>query len=279
MSDAAKKISRGWCFTLNNYTSCEHAELLGAESVYLCIGEEVGESGTPHLQGYIYFRTEKSLRQCRLLSDRAHWEIARGSPEDNLAYCSKDGKFEERGQIPMSKKRKAKASGDAEIERWDNARKAAKTGDFESIPSDIYLRYYRTLKEIAKDNMPKPGDAADLTGVWIYGPAGCGKSRSARELYPGAYFKMCNKWWDGYQSEEHVIIDDLDKKHDVLGHHLKIWADRYSFLAETKGGAIHIRPKTIVVTSQYSIDEIWEDQETRDALKRRFAVTEMVPIL
>ena len=56
----------GWCMTLNNYTEEQRVALLATECTYVIMGEEVGEQGTPHLQGFLRFKTEKSLKQMKL---------------------------------------------------------------------------------------------------------------------------------------------------------------------------------------------------------------------
>ena len=61
------------------------------------------------------------------------------------------------------------------------------------------------------------------------GPIVTGKSRYVREKYPDAFIKDANKWWDGYNGEEVVIIKDIDKYDIKLGRHLKLWGDHYSF--------------------------------------------------
>lgn len=266
---------RSVCFTLNNYNEAELTKLSGVESCpvrYLCYGKEVGDSGTPHLQGFAYGDGQRSLSWWKsTISPRAHIEATKGTVDQAVDYCRKDGDFVEWGDKPVSAKRR----GELEVQRWDSVRDAAKAGKMDDIPSDIYVRYYRTLKEIGKDHMCRPPDAEGLTGTWLWGPAGCGKSRKAREDAPAAYLKMCNKWWDGYQGEDDVIVDDVDKGHSALGHHFKIWADRYAFLAESKGSAIAIRPKRIIITSQFAIEQIWDDEETCAALLRRFTVVYM----
>lgn len=259
-----------WVFTLNNPSDLEWESFCDWEVTYMVVGREHGEQGTEHAQGFVIWSKKKSLAACKKMSGRAHWEISRGSNEQASEYCKKEGEFEEFGTMPDAAVNGAKA----EQERWEAAKLAAQVGKFDDVPADIYFRYYRTMKEIAKDHMSKPADADGVTGVWLYGEPGVGKSRKARLDYPDAYLKMQNKWWDGYQGQDHVILDDFDSKE--LGHLLKIWADRYSFLAETKGGAIHIRPLVICITSNYSIDELWHaDEQMARAIKRRFRITHM----
>lgn len=84
------------CFTLNNYTEEEYKQLIEMECKYLVIGKEVGEEGTPHLQGYIEFKTPKRFSTLKNINQRIHWEERRGTAKQASEYCKKEGNFIER---------------------------------------------------------------------------------------------------------------------------------------------------------------------------------------
>jgi hypothetical protein len=55
------------------------------------IGKEVGEQGTPHLQGYVEFGSPKTFNTVKLiLGQRSHLEKAKADRAANIEYCSKD---------------------------------------------------------------------------------------------------------------------------------------------------------------------------------------------
>lgn len=258
--------ARDYCFTLNNYTQ-EHIQLLEElDCAYVVYGKEVGESGTPHLQGYVRFPTPRTVSSVIKKIKGAHIEIKKGTFEQAIAYCKKDGDVYERGVAPMTKEQK----GDCNKRRHEDAFQAAKDGRFDDIPADLRTRFYGTYKKIREDHLPKPEPLTELQNEWCYGPTGTGKSRSAQEMYPDAYLKKANtKWWDGYIDQEVVIIDDFDKYHVQLGYELKIWLDHYPFQAERKGGSMDIRPKKIIITSNYHPADIWDDNRTLEPVLRR----------
>lgn len=96
------------------------------------------------------------------------------------------------------------------------------------------------------------------------------------------------KWFDGYNGQKMIIIDDLDKyTAHQLGHSIKLWADRYPVTAESKGATIPLQHEVLVVTSNFTIEEAFSaDQEkatsmqttkasvTIEAIKDRFIVRE-----
>lgn len=103
--------AKNWCFTLNNFNEddLERIEdigrLIGSQVEgngieYLVIGKETGESGTPHLQGFIQFTKKKRMNQVKdLISTRLHAEVMRGTATQASFYCKKDGDFVEWGRL------------------------------------------------------------------------------------------------------------------------------------------------------------------------------------
>ena len=172
----------------------------------------------------------------------------------------------------MSRQRK----GEMEKERWIVAVEAAQEGRFEEIPRDIYLRLLNNCHKLAVMHQKPIPNLLECCGRWVFGDSGTGKTYAVERVAPVHYKKMCNKWWDGYQGEEDVVIEDFDIVHEALGHHLKIWADIMPFIAEVKGGSMLIRPKRIFVTSNYSIEEIWGvgKEKTRIPIEERFVTSE-----
>lgn len=89
--------ARGWVFTLNNWTPEEYDKLLAQLSLrnaeYI-IGKEVApNTGTPHLQGALYFKNAVHFSAIKELMPRAHIEKMMGSKKQNMKYCGKSGDF------------------------------------------------------------------------------------------------------------------------------------------------------------------------------------------
>ncbi len=265
--------SRNWVFTQNNYTTDECVELAGLfdEGLfkYLVFGFEVGDGGTPHLQGF--FVTKNDISWSALMDKFKFSWVAHSILHYNalnlaVDYCKKDGNFREFGSVPKSRA----AIGADESDRWERARMQARTGRFDDISAQIMISHYGNLRFIERDARQVGGRLAGHCGIWICGPSGAGKSTLADKHWPDAFEKSANHWWCGYRAETDVILDDLDLNHDKLQRYLKIWAGNRPFTGDQKNAGKLIRPTTFVVTSQYEIEDIWQDAPTRDALNNRF---------
>lgn len=135
----------------------------------------------------------------------------------------------------------------------------------------------RTLAGIQLDKL-MTSEVSDLPGpcgIWIQGEPGVGKSHDIREYCKLAgkpyYDKPHNKWWDGYSGEEIVILDDIhEDQKSWITPFLKTWADAYAFKGETKGGTMQIRPKHIIVTSNFGPEDFADHDIDKQAIRRRF---------
>lgn len=272
--------SRAFCWTLNNYTQDE-IELISLclPCVYCCYGKEISESGTPHLQGFVYFKSARTLSSAiRIFPNRTHVEIMQGTIEQAIVYCKKDGDFCERGVKPKSPKEK----GDLEKFRWKLILSKAKNGDWDWIEENE-PKLWLERKPMLISHLDLKGEIMNYTHTpheWWVGPTGTGKSRKAHADYPDHFQKKLNKWWDGYTGQDVVVIEEWSPKNELTGSSLKIWADRYPFPAEIKGGTLQrLRPQKIIVLSNYTIEQCFSNSEESEPLLRRFKVTVFKPEL
>ena len=116
---------------------------------------------------------------------------------------------------------------------------------------------------------------------WIWGPPGIGKSQWASNLMPvqHQYKKAVNKWWDGYNLVVHkiVILEDFPTNGQMFAQHLKIWSDRYFFMAECKGSSMVVEPGRffLIITSNFPIMACFDNPEDVRAISRRFTEFEV----
>lgn len=268
--------SRNFCFTLNNYTEDVYQHLLCTDAKYIIIGKEVGkECGTPHLQGYMSFKDPRTLATLKKINAQAHWTKCDGLPSQNRKYCSKDGVFEEVGVCPKDPVDKGKMEQDA----WAAALKCVQEGRLEDVRPDILCRNLKQVEYAADRIRASKRKLEDLSGEvvneWLWGPTGTGKSHTAREENPGLFSKLSfAKWFDGYDHEEVILIEDVD--HSARDHpgQFKIWLDKYVFPVEVKGQAMKVRPKKVVITSNYHPQDIWLDQSALNPILRRVKLRE-----
>lgn len=250
--------------------------------------ERCPKTGRLHIQGYGVYKANNGLSFTRWLelfqslagSPPAVFQC-RGTDQQCFDYCGKS----DRGGSgdPVDYGTRLTHPGTRESDDWEDIYAMSKIGNFDAIDAKVRFNRFTTIVAINSKFGLRPAPLSNVCGLWIYGSSGIGKSWESQERFKDSagsplpfYLKQATKWWDGYNGEPVVILDDLDP-HNAhqhgLNYFLKIWADRYPFRAESKGSSTSLRPLHFVVTSQYSIEECFPaDQATIQALQRRFTV-------
>lgn len=263
--------SKYWCFTLNNppeTNSCnENVYCVGYDSdkmQYLVQGIERGKNGTLHIQGYVAFHKRNRLSQLKKWLPTAHWEAAKGSPAQNLEYCTKDHSYCMHGELPETTQGKRN-----DLEGLHETIKSGAT--LRSIVETHFggfIRYSRSINLAVQLYAPRRDWEMEVIVFW--GASGTGKTRTAHEQYPQSYWKDNSQWWDHYEGEETVIWDEFCGSSTPLNVFLRL-CDRYPMSVPYKGGYTSFRSKRLVFTSNIDPDEwyTFRNDELRRAFERR----------
>ncbi len=229
---------------------------------------ERGAEGYVHWQIVVAFKRKRSIIFVKELFDKCHAELTKSDAACD--YVSKEdsripGTQFEFGIKPFQRNSKTE---------WESVWESAKKGDLMSIPANVRVVSYRTLRAIGAD-FDCPRAMVRSTNVY-WGKTQTGKSRKAwEEAGMDAYSKdPRSKFWCGYQGESNVVLDEFRGAIDIS--HLLRWLDRYPVRVEIKGSSVTLCATTYWITSNIHPREWYPDidSETMAALLRRLTVTQ-----
>lgn len=270
-------IGKFWIWVLNNPTDeemnrfCHWSEELEQspnnhpDLRFIVFQKERGEEGTPHLQGYLELKQRKTLNQVKriLQTNTVHLELRRGTAEQAIAYCTKE---DTRVEGPWEGGSVSTGQGT----RTDLAtiRERIRAGASDQEIADEFFgswcRYNKAFQKYRSIITPKRNWRTEVTV--IVGPPGTGKSRKAYDEWPDGYWKQRSVWWDTYENQKNVVIDDFYGwiPYDVL---LRV-CDRYPLLVETKGSQANFVAEKIVITSNQPPTKWYKRGDLRALIRR-----------
>jgi len=238
--------ARSWVFTVNNYTAddLEMVKAVEARSTYVVAGLEVGEQGTPHIQGYVHYANARTFASMKKALPRANLQIAKGTGAQNRTYCTKDGNvLIEAGVVPSQGKRVDLEDIYAMLEAGANMNAI--------LDTQPNLQCIKVAEQWLKYKEPQRNFKTEVH--WFHGDPGTGKSRDAEAVFEGVFYSppptSVAKFWDCYDADENVIIDELEPG-DIPYRSMLRMFDRYAYRLETKGGTRQLLAKTIYICTE-----------------------------
>jgi len=252
--------ARSWSFTLNNYTDKDCTLLDNLVCKYVIYGKEIGEKGTPHLQGCIILCNASRLSSLKKILPTAHWEITK-STTASINYCMKENNFIIRDNRSQGKRSDLSACVES-----------LKTGGIKQLITDhpeTYIKYHNGLEKL-NFRFVKPRDPKCPPIVtWLYGRTGSGKTKQVVDREPDLWISGRDlKFWDGYENQQAILIDDFRKDFCTFHELLRI-LDRYPLNVNVKGGFRCFNSARIYITSCYPPERVYDTREDIKQLTRR----------
>lgn len=235
--------------------------------VFMIYGKEVcPKTEKVHWQGYVQFNKAMTFGQIKkLFKDNTihiEEEYEFSTPQRNIEYCCKGSMSSELFKSLKDPKEHVDFGKDAEIIKCGQPKIQGKRNDIheikEKVKNGMNMRdiiesteklNYQNIKcaELLMAYLQVPRVLANgLCVIWCYGLTGSGKSHYAKLQHPEAYVPVSSKWWDGYDGQKTVLIDDI--RDDYSYRQLLRMTDVYSYKVERKGSSCEVQYDTIIFT-------------------------------
>ena len=238
---------------------------------------EIGSQGRKHIQCFIQLKQPKTIVALRaLIPDSSNsWmkEVHTAAHIKNLiAYCSKPSKT--RFVLGDSDDFRVWPSITAFLVKGQRSDLALLISKIQGGASNldmlmdpetdgIYARYHRHASHIREVLLESIGKKERNVSVYVlFGEAGSGKSRYAHDNYGDIYVPPLSHkggalWWDGYDGQEAILLEDFDGEDDMSIRTFNRLTDRYPLRIQRKGGTTWACWTTVVITSNKAPDKWW----------------------
>jgi len=246
MTTSVSKRTRGVTWTLFNYEPYldQLKQYAKDECEYMIFGFEVcPDTEKRHLQGYHYYSNaraypNKGWRKVTNLETNGRDFISNGSPQQNYDYCSKLGDFWQFGELPKQGARTDWNQAVSDLQAGEDIHTVVARQP-QLLPT---IRALERFQSIIHRPLNRP-----VNVIILIGQSGTGKTRWAYDTYPDLYSKPSGQWWDGYNGQKTILLDDYygDLPYDQL---LRV-CDRYPINLPIKGGYIYGQYTTVIITS------------------------------
>jgi hypothetical protein len=211
--------------------------------------DEIGESGTHHIQGYVEFKAPKRFSTLKrsIAFGRAHLERRGGTAQQASDYCKKKETRKpgtepyEVGEISRQGKRNDLSKVK---ELLDSGASQQKVADEYFGP---WVRYRKSFQ--AYSNMVAP-KIRDIEVIVLFGAPGTGKSHWAWHNYPDLWVKPPGPWFDTYQGQETILIDEMAGDYIDYRTLLRL-TDKYPLLVPVKGDFVYMRHTRVIICSNF----------------------------